>query len=296
MDLVCQTKVTNINYCCRNPRYEEPRARASTLSAPRPSAVSHTTAESPGGRPLPKPRRAMSVSSRDKRPRPLPRLLTRTEEEEADDLPEVDVTYSTPYATETAAAAYRRSSLNRPEPVAHRSRVSSVSSTSSLSSSSTSSCPSSPASPQLAQSLSPEQFWAKYRRHGGPEARKFRGLFASLSLSESAPLVPPAATEPTEPLYSEIYGAVRPPLPRKNSVSKPPARPPLPAEKHPIPDSPAAVATPKKQSSKSHRISVSASPEKEHVVPQVDPTAERPRVRSQTSGSVVRHSGKPPAR
>jgi hypothetical protein len=286
--------------CCRNPRYEEPRARASTLSAPRPSAVSHhTAAESPGGRPLPKPRRAMSVSSRDKRPRPLPRLLTRTEEEE--DLSEIDVTYSTPYATETPSLANRRSSLNRPEPVApHRSRVSSVSSTSSLSSSSTSSCPSSPASPQLhQQSLSPEQFWAKYRRQGGTETRKFRGLFASLSLSESAPLaVAAAAAEPSEPLYSEIYGAVRPPLPRKNSVSKPPARPPLPEEKHPIPDSPAAVATPKKQSSKSHRISVSASPEKEHVVPQVDPTAGdvRSRVRCQTSGSVVRHSGKPPAR
>jgi hypothetical protein len=239
----------------------------------------------------------MSVSSRDKRPRPLPRLLSRTEEEEADDLPEVDVTYSTPYATETPAlAAYRRSSLNRPEPVApHRSRVSSVSSTSSLSSSSTSSCPSSPASPQLAQSLSPEQFWAKYRRHGGPEARKFRGLFASLSLSEAAPPVAAATAEPTEPLYSEIYGAVRPPLPRKNSVSKPPARPPLPAEKHSIPDSPAAVASAKKQSSKSHRISVSATPEKELVV-----TAERPRVKSQrsaeTPGSGGRHSGKLPAR
>jgi hypothetical protein len=169
-----------------------------------------------------------------------------------------------------------------------------VSSTSSLSSS-TSSCPSSPASPQLAQSLSPEQFWAKYRRHGGTETRKFRGLFASLSLSESAPLAA-AAEEPTEPLYSEIYGAVRPPLPRKNSVSKPPARPPLPAEKHPFPDSPAAVATPKKQSSKSHRISVSASPEKDLV----DPIAERPRVKSQrsteTAGSGVRHSGKLPAR
>ncbi len=237
------------------------------------------------------------MSSRDKRPRPLPRLLTRTEEEEADDLPEVDVTYSTPYATETAATAYRRSSLNRPEPVApHRSRVSSVSSTSSLSSSSTSSCPSSPASPQLAQSLSPEQFWAKYRRHGGgSETRKFLGLFASLSLSESAPLVA-AAEEPTEPLYSEIYGAVRPPLPRKNSVSKPPARPPLPAEKHPIPDSPAAVASAKKQSSKSQRISVAASPEKELV----DLTAERPRVKSyrsaETDSNSVRHSGKLPAR
>jgi hypothetical protein len=240
----------------------------------------------------------MSVSSRDKRPRPLPRLLTRTEEEEeAELLPEVDVTYSTPYATETPALAYRRTSLNRPEPVAHRSRVSSVSSTSSLSSSSTSSCPSSPASPQLAQSLSPEQFWAKYRRHGGPETRKFRGLFASLSLSESAPLVvAAAAAEPTEPLYSEIYGAVRPPLPRKNSVSKPPARPPLPAEKHSFPDSPGAVATPKKQSSESHRISVSATPEKELV----DVTAERPRVKShrsaETTGSGVRHSGKLPAR
>jgi hypothetical protein len=241
----------------------------------------------------------MSVSSRDKRPRPLPRLLSRTEEE---DLPEVDVTYSTPYATETPAlAAYRRSSLNRPEPVApHRSRVSSVSSTSSLSSSSTSSCPSSPASPQLAQSLSPEQFWAKYRRHGGPEVRKFRGLFASLSLSESAPPVAEPAVEPTEPLYSEIYGAVRPPLPRKNSVSKPPARPPLPAEKHSVPDSLPAVATPKKQFSKSHRISVSDSPEKELVIPQTDPTAERPRVRSQrsaeTASSGLRHSGKLPAR
>ncbi len=288
------TKVTNINFFCRNPRYEEPRARASTLSAPRPSAVSHhTTAESPGGRPLPKPRRAMSVSSRDKRPRPLPRLLSRTEEE---DLPEVDVTYSTPYATETPALANRRSSLNRPEPVApHRSRVSSVSSTSSLSSS-TSSCPSSPASPQLAQSLSPEQFWAKYRRHGGPEVRKFRGLFASLSLSESAPPVAAAEAEQTEPLYSEIYGAVRPPLPRKNSVSKPPARPPLPAEKHPIPDSQAAAASAKKQSSKSHRISVAASPEKELV----DITAERSRVKShrsaETTCSGVRQSGKLPAR
>jgi hypothetical protein len=238
------------------------------------------------------------VSSRDKRPRPLPRLLSRTEEEEAELLPEVDVTYSTPYATETPALAYRRSSLNRPEPVApHRSRVSSVSSTSSLSSSSTSSCPSSPASPQLAQSLSPEQFWAKYRRHGGTETRKFRGLFASLSLSESAPLVAAAAAEePTEPLYSEIYGAVRPPLPRKNSVSKPPARPPLPAEKHPIPDSLTAVASAKKQSSKSHRISVAASSEKELV----DATAERPRVKphrsAETAGNSVRHSGKPPAR
>jgi hypothetical protein len=171
-----------------------------------------------------------------------------------------------------------------------------VSSTSSLSSSSTSSCPSSPASPQLTQSLSPEQFWAKYRRHGGTEARKFRGLFASLSLSESAPPVAAATEEPTEPLYSEIYGAVRPPLPRKNSVSKPPARPPLPAEKHPIPESLTAAATAKKQSSKSHRISVSASPEKELV----DVTAERPRVKSQrsaeTAGSGVRHSGKMPAR
>ena len=73
-------------------------------------------------------------------------------------------------------------------------------------------------------------------------------------------------------------------------------RPPLPEEKHPIPDSPAAVATPKKQSSKSHRISVSASPEKDLV----DPIAERPRVKSQrsteTAGSGVRHSGKLPAR
>jgi hypothetical protein len=171
-----------------------------------------------------------------------------------------------------------------------------VSSTSSLSSS-TSSCPSSPASPQLAQSLSPEQFWAKYRRHGGTEARKFRGLFASLSLSESAPLVAAAtAEEPTEPLYSEIYGAVRPPLPRKNSVSKPPARPPLPAEKHSIPDISAAVASAKKQSSKSQRISVAASPEKELV----DLTAERPRVKShrsaETAGSGVRQLGKLPAR
>jgi hypothetical protein len=109
-----------------------------------------------------------------------------------------------------------------------------------------------------------------------------------------------ATEEPTEPLYSEIYGAVRPPLPRKNSVSKPPARPPLPAEKHAIPDSLAAVATPKKQSSKSHRISVSASPEKELVIPQTDPAAERPRVKphrsAETTGSGVRHSGKLPAR
>ena len=38
-----------------------------------------------------------------------------------------------------------------------------------------------------------------------------------------------------EPLYSEIYTGVggkplrHPPLPRKNSISKPPARPPYPA-------------------------------------------------------------------
>jgi hypothetical protein len=99
---------------------------------------------------------------------------------------------------------------------------------------------SSPSSPQLQQeSLSPEQFWAKYRRGGGgggvAESRKFRSLFSALSLSDttsSAMLAEPVASHPEEPLYSEIYGAVaRPPLPRKNSVSKPPARPPLPADK-----------------------------------------------------------------
>lgn len=115
--------------------------------------------------------------------------------------------------------------------------MSSVSSNSSLSSTSSSlpSSPSSPASPPL-QSLSPEQFWAKYRRSAGPEPRKFRSLFATLSLSEAVtpPLLHlPAAEDPPdpEPVYTEIYGAVRPPLPRKNSISKPPARPPLPAEK-----------------------------------------------------------------
>jgi hypothetical protein len=242
----------------RNPRYEQPRVRASTISAgiSRPIRGSSSDAgdsPSPGGhtsRPLPKPRRAMSVSCKDKRPHPLPRLPSQTEVEE-DHLAEVESTYSTPYTANatTVLSTPNRRNLAKP----NRSRVSSVSSTSSLSSTSSSlpsSPSSSPSSPQLQQSLSPEQFWAKYRRGAAVgESKKFRSLFSSLSLSDAAAsssmLAESAATaESEEPVYSEIYGAVaRPPLPRKNSVSKPPARPPLPADKQRVQPGRSAVVS-----------------------------------------------------
>ena len=223
--------------------------RASTISSgvSRPATAGQASCrDDDPGRPLPKPRRAMSVSGRDKRPHPLPRLPSQTEEAE-DGLPEIESTYSTPYTSSSIVTPNRRN-LAKPSEK-QRSRVSSVSSTSSLSSTSSSfslpSSPSSPGSPQLQQSLSPEQFWAKYRRRScGAEPRKFRSLFASLSLSDT-PQSPPPSPELlpcSEPVYSEIYGAaVRPPLPRKNSVSKPPARPPLPADKQRVQSARAVV-------------------------------------------------------
>lgn len=288
-----------------NPRYEEPRVRASTIST-RPAGGGGSSgggtynaddASSPG-QPLPKPRRAMSVSCRDKRPHPLPRLLSRIEqkEEEEESLPEVDSTYSTPYAAATAVgdtaatrAFSRRNSAKAPESVAataHRSRVSSVSSTTSSLSSTSSSPSSSPASPQLT-SLSPEQFWAKYRRSTGAEPRKFRSLFSTLSLADP-PLLLASPAEPLsagpEPLYSEIYGAVRPPLPRKNSVSKPPARPPPPADLQPVKQ----VARP---------AADSPDDQKDKIPQAVTPARDKPRTRpSGRLATGVPNKGKGPAR
>ena len=178
----------------RNPRYKDGssfRPRSSTLSS-----------AGPLNKPQARPRRTMSVSTKEGRPTPRPRLSSQLDRLSETESPES--VYSMPWS--------------EPAPAARR-RVSSVSSSSSSLSSSCSSAPSSPVS------LSPEQFWAKYKRNS--EGKKFRNLFSSLTLSEPEP----AAVAEVEPLYAEIYGvgARQPPLPRKNSVSKPPARPPYPA-------------------------------------------------------------------
>lgn len=188
----------------RNPKYEgEPKTR-----------VRSNTLITPGStRPETRPRRTMSVSTKQNRPTPRPRLNPKLGSlQEHSSGVDMDNIYSTPWSDQGCI----------------RTRISSVSSSSSSLSSSSSSNPSSPTS------LSPEQFWAKYKRTS--EGSVFKTLLSKLSISELEPV------DSEEPLYAEIYGAkpsqskisrdlfpIQPPLPRKNSISKPPARPPYPA-------------------------------------------------------------------
>ena len=148
----------------------------------------------------------MSVSTKLNRPIPRPRINSKLESfREQDPGVDLDNVYSTPWSEQSSI----------------RTRISSVSSSSS-SLSSSSSNPSSPTS------LSPEQFWAKYKRNS--EGSVFRTLFSKLSVAEFEPV------DSDEPLFAEIYGSkskplkskpsprdlfpVQSPLPRKNSFSK----------------------------------------------------------------------------
>ena len=162
------------------------------------------------------------MSSKSTRPTPRPRVRRGGPTLEEERQVEVESVYSTPWSTDRLEG---------------RRRVSSVSSsTSSLSTSSCSSSPSPLSSPSA--DTSPEQFWAKYKRTGGSsDIKRIRNLFAALTVSvenNSNGMTAEAVAE-EEPLYSEIYTGVggkplrHPPLPRKNSISKPPARPPYPA-------------------------------------------------------------------
>ena len=186
---------------------------------------SSTLVAADNAKPQIRPRRTMSVSSKYSQPRvkqpasrprvpspvpddqPLPQATARLQPNRLEACVEVESTYSTPWPDHAPPA---------------RRRISSVSSTSSSLSSASSSSPSSPTS-------SPEEFWSKYRR-SPDRVKKLRCLLSSLSVVEAA--VP---VDEVEPLYTEIYGArpgqvrEQPPLPRRNSVSKPPARPPYPA-------------------------------------------------------------------
>ena len=149
----------------------------------------------------------MSVSTKLNRPIPRPRINSKLESfREQDPGIDLDNVYSTPWSEQSSI----------------RTRISSVSSSSSSLSSSSSSNPSSPTS------LSPEKFWAKYKRNS--EGLVFRTLFSKLSVAEFEPV------DSDEPLFAEIYGSkskplkskpsprdlfpVQSPLPRKNSFAK----------------------------------------------------------------------------
>ena len=227
-----------------NPQYHppsgtqaKPRQRASSMSNPGLTDQVHH---------LPKPRRTMSVSCKDKDPITRPRMsssnLQLITEDQTPPRPRsfsfsgpllrgkkknitVDETYSSPKDFTSSISSGPTAWL------CQRSRSSSTSSSSSG--------PGSPASHLT--SASSEQFWKQYKRT--PSVVKSLSSFGSLSLNDSgveSDLALSCSAESDqmeaelgdrfEPLYSEIYSSAKsPPLPEKASSWRPPARPPYPA-------------------------------------------------------------------
>lgn len=249
-----------------NPQYS-PQPESLAESRQRSSSIS-TPFSMKGMNPLPKPRRTMSVSCKDKKPVPRPRLLSRNSSlhlinesvdnskgrHHEDGIIEnpvtrprslslcvplgknrkkdifVDTTYSAP---RDFTIEQQRSSSSTSVSLSQRSRSSSTSSSSPG--------PNSP-SPMISTASS-EQFWKQYKRTSN--SVKSLSLLASLSLNDSgvesdlseacgveSDHIDAELGDSFEPLYSEIYVprlTLNPPLPEKASVRLPPARPPYPA-------------------------------------------------------------------